>query len=69
MFIHFLYETPTKPIDVQELVSYLQQMNDIIPTSNKMSGGTKVLTRGSNKTKRKQTNKKRTRVKTLRTKK
>ena len=69
MFIHFLYETPTKPIDVQELVSYLQQMNDIIPTSNKMGGGTKVLTRGSNKTKRKQTNKKRTRVKTLRTKK
>lgn len=71
MFIHFLYETPTKPIDVQELVSYLQQMNDIIPDTDtdKIVGGTKILIRGSNKTKRKQTNKKRTRVKTLRTKK
>jgi len=40
LFIHFLYENPTKIIDVDKLVDYLQSLNTI-NLNSKMNGGKK----------------------------
>ena len=45
LFIHFLYENPTKKIDVDKLVDYLKSLNKINPENN-MTGGNMKMTGG-----------------------